>query len=278
MGIYTGYFDESSDEENPYFVMGGIILDDETATSFDRDWREAIKGLPRLEGEPFLHTADFVSGNKQYDPDWKGRYHEKLAILSDAARVISHYSLQTITTVVDMEHFRAVDSKLKASETVGHPYTVAARVAYQHMEQWAKRNSVSTPIKLILEERHGIGDAIEMFRINGHPPPDVESKGLPQLQAADYIAWMRLKKYYPSSSYEQVKASWNDINKILYTDQIFDGWSLLLTIQDAAAQIPETPFPRRDDNQTLVTFNSNFKRPRQPFKGTARPRPKKEET
>jgi hypothetical protein len=179
--------------------------------------------------------------------------------------------VQTITTVVDMEHFRAVDSQLKASEIVGHPYTVAARVAYQHMEYWANRNSVSTPIKLILEERHGIGDVIEMFRINGHPLPAPESKGLPQLQGADYIAWMRLKKYHPSSSYERVKASWNEINKILYTDQTFDGWSLIRTLQDAAAQIPDTPFPRRDDNQTLVTFNSNSKRPRQPFKRTARP-------
>jgi hypothetical protein len=278
MSVYTGYFDESSDEENPNLVMGGIILDAENATSFDRDWREVIKELPRLKGEPFLHTSDFVSGNKQYDPAWKGRYKEKLAILSDAACVISRYSLQTITIVVDMEHFRAVDSRLKASEIVGHPYTVAVRLAYQHMEHWANRNSVSTPITLVLEERHGIGDVIEMFRINGHPLPTSESKGLPQLQTADYIAWMRLKKYHPNSSSERVKGSWNEINKILYTDQVFDGMNLLRTLEDAAAQIPGTPFPRRDDNRTLVTFNSNFKRPRRPFKGTARPRPTKEGT
>jgi hypothetical protein len=117
MSVCTGYFDESSDEENPNFVMGGIILDAENATSFERDWREAIKELPRLKGEPFLHTADFVSGNEQYDPDWKGRYEEKLAILSDAARVISHYSLQTITGVVPHDNIMAANSLNGARNT-----------------------------------------------------------------------------------------------------------------------------------------------------------------
>lgn len=38
MGIYVGYFDESSHEEDPYLVMGGIILDTARATDFEIEW------------------------------------------------------------------------------------------------------------------------------------------------------------------------------------------------------------------------------------------------
>jgi len=136
MGIYTGYFDESSDENQPYFVVGGIILDADNAANFDADWREAIKDLPLLNGEPFLHTADFVSGYEQYETEWKGRYDEKLAILSRAARVISRHSLQTVTAALCMEHYHVADSFVKVSESLGHPYTLLARIAYKLMEQW----------------------------------------------------------------------------------------------------------------------------------------------
>jgi len=266
MGIYTGYFDESGDEEQPDFVMGGIVLDAENAADFDRDWRNAIKELPVLNGQPFLHTADFVSGNRQYDPDWKGRYDDKLMILSSAARVINRHSVQVITSALDMEDYREFDARWKLSEAVGHPYAVAAQIAFEHMTLWAKRNSVLTPIKMVLEDRDGIGDVIEMFKIMGHPLPSAESKGLPQLQAADYVAWMRLKRYHPSSPYERVKASWNEINKWLYIDQPYGLSELIRVVLRLSDQHPDISFPQRDDDRTVITYNNNRKRPRRPFK------------
>jgi hypothetical protein len=110
-----------------------------------------------------------------------------------------------------------------------------------------------------------------MFAINGEPTPDPEPKGLPQLQAADYIAWMRLKRYEPTASYERVKASWKEINRILYTDQPFTLAHLGATLVRLAEQHPEISFPMREDDRTLITFNSNFKKPRRPFK---RPSPR----
>lgn len=269
MGIYTGYFDESSHEEDPYLVMGGIILDADNAADFDSEWRATIADLPLLDGHPFLHTADFVSGNEQYESGWKGRYEEKLAILSAAARVISRHSLQVISCVLFMEDYRALDSELKLSEALGHPYTVVSRLAYQHMQAWAKRNSITDPIKMVLEARNGIGDLIEMFRINEHELPVPEKKGLPQLQAADYIAWMRLKKYLPNSSFERVAGSWKEINRALYTDQTFGLVDMLRTLGSATEQHPDLAFPRRGDDNTFLTYNGKFKNPRRPFKKPA---------
>jgi hypothetical protein len=37
MAIYTGYFDKSSDEEQPDLVMGGLTLDAERASDFGED-------------------------------------------------------------------------------------------------------------------------------------------------------------------------------------------------------------------------------------------------
>ncbi len=266
MAVYTGYFDESSHEDDPYLVMGGIILDAENAEDFDAEWREAISELPLLDGQPFLHTADFVSGNGQYEANWKGRYEKKLSILSCAARVISRHSFQVITCAIDMDDYRAIDSLIKVSEAIGHPYTVSVRIAFQHMQMWAKRNSVQTPIRMVLEARNGIGDVIEMFLINGDPAPVPEKKGLPQLQAADYVAWMRLKRYQPTSSYEQVQPSWIEINRMLYTDQTFGVSEILHVASELRKQHPDISFPRREDDRTLITYNSKFKNPRKPFR------------
>lgn len=272
MAIYTGYFDESADEEKPHLIMGGMILDAERAGDFDSDWRDAIRELPHLKGQPFLHTSDFVTGNKQYKPAWKGRYDEKLAILSGAARVINKYGLQVITTVVHMDDYRLFDSVAKVSESIGHPYSVGCILAYRHMEEWAKRHSIATPIKMVVESRDGTGDAVEMFRIYEYPIPAPEDKGMPQLQAADYIAWMRLKRYEPTPSYERVKDSWNEINQWLYTDETYGAKGLLHSIRALSRQIPGTPFPRREDDRTLVTYNNNRKKPRRPFKRPAPPK------
>lgn len=275
MAIYTGYFDEGSHEDEPYFVMGGVVIDADKIADFDKDWREAIKALPpfkdappHFEGLPFLHTADFVSGNGDYDPAWKGRYEEKLEILSSAARVISRYSLQTITCSIYMDHYRLFDSHAKVSEALGHPYSLASLLAYQLTKRWAEMNHISTPVKMVLEARQGIGDVTEMFEIYGYPIPAPERKGPPQLQAADYVAWMRLKKYQPTSSSDRVKASWKEINKALYVDQPYMLSHMLVTVSDLAAQV-DTPFPLRGDDRTLITYNSDFKRPRRPFKRTA---------
>lgn len=275
MAIYTGYFDEGSDEDQPYFVMGGIVLDADKIADFDKDWREAIKALPpfkdapsHFKDVPFLHTADFVSGNGDYSPAWKGRYEEKLAILSSAARVISRHSFQTVTCSIYMDQYRALDSVAKMSEALGHPYTLLSILAYELLRRWANMSHILSPIKMVLEARDGIGDVIEMFKIKGYPVPAPEDKGPPQLQAADYLAWMRLKKYHPTSSFERVKDSWKEINKSLYIDQPFMLPHMLGTMADLAAQI-DVPFPLREGDQPQITYNSDFKHPRKPFKKTA---------
>jgi len=127
-------------------------------------------------------------------------------------------------------------------------------------------NHIDTPIKMVLEARDGIGDMIEMFRINKYPIPSLENKGLPQLQAADFVAWNRLKKYQPSLPHELVKNSWKEINKAFCIDYpLFTLGDIFRNFGELAAQIPGTPFPLRDDNQTLITFNMNFRKPSRPF-------------
>jgi hypothetical protein len=41
-------------------------------------------------------------------------------------------------------------------------------------------------------------------------------------QAADYIAWMRLRRRHQTEPYRHVRESWSEINRVLCTDQIFD--------------------------------------------------------
>lgn len=266
MAIYTGYFDESGDEQQESFVLGGLVLDANRIAEFDFDWAEALKDLPPKNGKPYFHTTDFVSGNDIYEPVWKGRYNEKLAILTGLAKVIARYSFQTFSAVLFMNEFATLDASIKFGEVAGHPYAMACRIGEQQLRYWANANSILTPIKMIVEERHGMGEVHELFAKDRLAPPSVESKATPALQAADYIAWMRLRKRHPTLPYRQVKESWREVPSYLHTDQMF-GISDFVTIARNIIDANEGKLlPARDDPNHLVTFNNSPDRIRTPFK------------
>jgi hypothetical protein len=272
MGMYTGYFDESNDEELPDFVMGGLVIDAERVEQFDKDWLAAIAELPRVDGKPQLHTTDFVSGNQIYDPEWKGRYPEKLAILSCAASVIEKYACQVFTCALDMEDYIYIDSNAKFSEAAGHPYALAVRIAYQQMVLWSQHNASSCPIKMIVEERKGFGEVSDLFIRDKVPVPSQESKAVCALQAADYIAWMKSKKIKPTKPYLAVQDSWRKINRTLYTDQSFDLNDYSTMWRNLCIE-SNLPLPFREDEKGLIIFNGNKKNPRKQFRRKAKPRP-----
>jgi Protein of unknown function (DUF3800) len=270
MAIYTGYFDESGDEHQETFILGGLVLDADQVAEFDADWVEAVRDLPWKNGKPYFHTTDFVSGNDVYDPIWKGRYDDKLAILSALAKIIAKYCLQIFSAVLIMDEFALLDAYIKFGEVAGHPYAMACRIGDQQLRYWANANSIFSPIKMIVEERHGMGEVYELFAKDELYSPSSESKATPALQAADYIAWMRLRKRHPTLPYKQVKASWLEMPSYLHQDQIFGFSDFVKIARNIVVANAGKLLPSREDPNFVVTFNNSSKRVRTPFKRKAK--------
>jgi hypothetical protein len=274
MGIYTGYFDESNDEHSsPHLVMGGLVLDAERIGDFDQEWVNAIRELPTKDGSPFLHTTDFMSGNDIYDPVWKGRYPEKLAVLTAAAKVINKYSVQVFSGVVDVDEYLEFDEITKFSEAVGFPYALGVRLSYEQMVKWSYYCASAVPIRMVVEARHGYGEVSAVFMRESLPVPLPEAKSACALQAADYIAWMRSKVLSPNRYYLEVRDSWREISKFLYTDQHFrleeyaQIWWGLCTVFKLA-------LPFRDEEDSRIVFDGNFNNPRRRFLRRRKDKPK----
>jgi hypothetical protein len=127
------------------------------------EWDEVIKSLPQKNDQPYFHTTDFVSGNDIYEDKWKGRYLEKLELLRSLARVIYHFAYKTITCVLDTDDYVAMDRVIKWSEAVGHPYAFACRTAHDQIQYWRRRNSVPSTVKMVIENRNGTGEVMDLF-------------------------------------------------------------------------------------------------------------------
>jgi hypothetical protein len=274
MAIYTGYFDESGDENDESFLLGGISLGDDHVAEFDRDWAEVVGKLPQKEEKLYFHTTDFLSGNDVYNPEWKGRYDEKREILIKLTKIMARYGLQFFSTVLEMEAYAAVDAHIKFGEAAGHPYAMACRIGDVQLRSWANRNSILSPPKMIVENRAGkMGEVVRLFEKDLLSPPVIEDKSTPALQAADLIAWMRLRKRHPTPVYESVKVAWREIPKYLVTDQVF-GLSDMIKIARGIIQANDGKMlPLRSDPNHIVQFPNRPRETRQPFNRKPRKRP-----
>ena len=269
MAIYTGYFDESGDEHQESFVLGGLVLDADSVRDFDVAWSEAISDLPRKNGELYFHTTDFVSGNDVYRERWKGRYDDKLRLLTNLAGAIAKFSYQTFSVVLNMGDFSRIDSFLQYAEAIGHPYAIACRIGYTQMHFWAERNGVFSPVKMLVEARQGMGEVYQLFEKDRLPQPSPESKCVPAIQAADYIAWTRHRRRHPTEPSRRVMESWETVPSYLHTDQIYEFKDYVDIAKNIVEANNNLPIPLRSDKNTKVVFTHEQKRVRSRF--TRRP-------
>lgn len=274
MAIYTGYFDESGDENEESFLLGGIALEADRVIEFDHDWREITGKLPMRDGKPYFHTTDFMSGNDVYKPEWKGRYEEKREILTKLARVMAQYGLQFFTAVLEMEAYATVDACIKFGEAAGHPYAMACRIGEMQLRYWAEANSILSPVKMVVENRRGkMGEVVSLFEKDLLVPPTIEDKSALALQAADLIAWMRLRKRHPTEPYEKVKSAWDEIPRYLVTDQVFGLSEMVNTAQNIIRANRGKMLPLRSDSNYFVRFSTKPRDIRKPFRRKPRPKP-----
>jgi hypothetical protein len=252
--------------------MGGLVLDANIVRDFDVEWADIVLKLPQRDGRLYFHTTDFVTGADIYKKDWAGRLEEKREVLASLCRVMDKYGLQFLTSVIDMDDYAKVDNVIKLSEVAGHPYALGCRIAKEQVRQWAYSQNIQSPVKMVVEDRKGfMGEVVKSFEKDLLPPPSIEDKSTPALQAADVIAWFRFRKKHPTHPYEQVKAAWGEVPKYLIQDNTFGINEVLGMLTNIMREHGGLPIPLRKDKDHNVYYSTEPKQKRLPLK---RPRRK----
>ncbi len=267
MALYTGYFDEGASEYDRFFVMGGIVLDAEKSPEFDKEWLDAIKQLPVLKssGQPFLHTTDFINGEKGFE-SWKGRYVEKAQILSNVAKVIARHSFRVFSCVLLMDHYRKINQNVQFSELMGEPYALLVRCAWEQLKAWKYRLNLNQPVMMTIEQRNGIGDVKEIFLNDKQQIPQTGGKETCALQAADYVAWMRQQRLIPCGGYSHVRHTWEHVGRALHEDYVVEIGMMRELCERIALPHGESVPARGEFPDKQVRLESNPKRRRPPYK------------
>jgi len=271
MGIYTGYFDESGEEKiSESFVLGGIVLDADCVKDFDNEWGAIVETLPRKDGELYFHTTDFIGGYDVYKNEWKGRFEQKLTVLSQMTALLTKFGFQIFSAALDMNDYALLDSYIKFGEVAGHPYAMACRIGDMQLRLWAERNGCHA-VRMVVENRPGkMGEVVKLFEKDLLLPPVPEQKSAPALQAADLIAWMRFRKRHPNYLYRTVKDCWRNIPKYLETDQIFGFNDFVRIARNIISEKAGELIPARSDPNYQVRFKSEPRQDRVQFKRKAK--------
>jgi hypothetical protein len=194
--IYTVYYDTSRMQDDPagMIVTAGLAFTAPRWESFNAQWRLALDKC----GLPYLHMADFVSGNGPFDL-LKGKYKERAWRIDLLADVVHHNVEMAFVTGVDLAAYRAVDAEYEVSEVYGGPYAFCADGCREQAASFlagAPRHAGSRHVAHVFEQGDaGQTDLRKLLRQDRIPVSFVSktdaliSEVSPHFQAADFVAW-----------------------------------------------------------------------------------------
>lgn len=190
MAMFTAYLDDSGHEDSPKstcIVAAGFLASVEQWLLFEDEWKTALRrnGLPSC-----FHTMDFVAGRGDYS-HLKGKNREKQQILANLIGTIAIRVRRSVSQLVMLDDYAHVNNIYMVQETIGYPFTLAARTCAKSFSFWKDRYAPDAEIKIVIEDglKHK-GDMVDVFDKDRLGIPSFAAKGsFGALQAVDILAW-----------------------------------------------------------------------------------------
>lgn len=105
--MYLAYFDETKySKENPYFLIGGIIVDDERVVEAEGaliDLQYRFFGTSILSKDTEMHGKEIFQGKGSYK---NRKLEERLQIFEDIAGFVTDYDIATRIICINVEEHR----------------------------------------------------------------------------------------------------------------------------------------------------------------------------
>lgn len=201
LALISGYFDDSR-KEGEILVLAGYVAYANQWDHFERLWSEVLAA----HGVPYFHMREMAGPNgvfKKWHPP-KEHQDEVLVFFKDLVSTIRRCGLQMFASAVWVKDLERLNTE-KGIEL--EPYPLAA---YSCLAQIAQKHEISVTAvfdriekvdsKLVVarsyaeSDRHlfpGLCDLITSVPL----AKDLNSRRVPALQAADFIAWETRKLY-----------------------------------------------------------------------------------
>jgi hypothetical protein len=205
--MFACYFDASGGKDIGVTIVSGWIGQILQWDLFDADWRILLAKY----NVPYFHMREFAHSKGPFET-WKGEENKRTNFLRLAAETIASRAHHGFTCVVEHDTYAKVDAEYELSESVGNPYSMAARDCIAHANIWLRKAERGIPVQYVFDEgdpgqgllvriikKHNKyaspNDAIDIPTFRPSRDRQGGAKGLTQLQAADFAAYEYLKAY-----------------------------------------------------------------------------------
>lgn len=206
MAMYSAYFDESTGNKSPVYVVAGFLSNDALWIQFEGEWKRALEefGIKAFHAQHFSkHKGEFLG--------WDEPKRKKL--MARLLDIIQRRAQQGVAAVVHVSAFREV-FKGKDLREIGSIYHLCCLACFAETGEWAKRNYQIEPIAHFFDA--GNGNASQVLKtyqaMKGNPDKREYRLGaiafeddeiLVPLQAADtaaYELWKWLDEHYANKT------------------------------------------------------------------------------
>jgi len=181
---YFVYLDDSGHpSDQPYVVVAGFLASEYQWLAFEPEWKDALRRHNLRD--PF-HMTDFESAKRT-----RHQIKEKGKILGALIEVINARTEANFSVVVDMNDYRKVNNLYALEESIGTPYSIAARSIAMFLNRWKRKHfKHDDHLQIFVEDgtKHK-GDMEEAFRRDALPLPRYVPKAMAAVQPADLLAW-----------------------------------------------------------------------------------------
>jgi len=202
MAMYSAYFDESTGNGSPVYVVAGFLSNDALWVQFEKEWKAVLSEFKITA----FHAQHFAKHKKQF-LGWDEPKRQRL--LSALLDIIQRRAQFGFAAVVHAAAFRDV-FKGKDRIEVGSVYRLGCTCCFSQVGEWAQKNYQIEPIAHCFDAGNkNAGDVLKTYQdIKSRPdriawrlgPIAFESDDvLVPLQAADlaaYEIWKWLDEHF----------------------------------------------------------------------------------
>jgi hypothetical protein len=146
MATYSAYFDESTNEKSPIFVVAGFLSTDAHWGLFETDWKEVLAEF----GISSFHMQHFAQKKEEFTGWSESR---RQAILRKLLGIITHRAKLGFAAVVHSNDFDQIFVGA-AKQKMDSVYNLACTACHLQVGEWAKKNYQVEPVAYFFDAGH----------------------------------------------------------------------------------------------------------------------------
>lgn len=234
MAIFAYVDDSGSDPSQPLYVLGGLMLPEDTWEIFSADWKHVLRSEPGI---------DYFKASEVWDKD-KGPFKEfttkqRSAKVDALADIISTYKPISISTRVEWSVFKAFSERYKLDDDLNDPYFFLFFSLISQVVLLGEDNGRLANVNFVFDGQGRVGfharlwysvlynhctDGVRAL-LGAWPDTGDEKEEIP-LQGADMFAWYQRRSVLGNLGHESHQRIW----------EIFRSVHCSIVLEDAHLQ------------------------------------------